>query len=99
MSYLDLQVFKKTFRKNLLRIVGTYSGLSSYFKLFKIKPTSVIPLFGTCQKKHFEENVGALNVSLTEEEVQQIREYAEKADVKGERMPPFVRAMSYRDTI
>jgi len=64
-----------------------------------LRQGNVIPLFGTRQKKHFEENMGALNVSLTEEEVQQIREVVEKADVKGERYPPELLARSYLDTI
>jgi len=60
---------------------------------------NVIPLFGTRQLKHFEENMGAVNVDLTEEEVQQIREIAVNADVRGERYPPEILAQSYVDTI
>jgi len=64
-----------------------------------LRQGNVIPLFGTRQKKHFEENLGALNVNLTEEEVQQIRELAVNADVKGERYPPEFLARLYLDTI
>jgi len=64
-----------------------------------LRQGNVIPLFGTRQKKHFEENLRALNVNLTEEEMQQIREFAVNADVRGERYPPELLAKSYLDTI
>jgi len=49
---------------------------------------NVIPIPGTVQIKNLEENWGALKVDLTEEELKEIREIAEKAEVKGERYPP-----------
>jgi len=60
---------------------------------------NVIPLFGSRQWKHIEENLGALYVVLTEEEVTKIREAVLRADVRGERYPPALLAMSYLDTI
>lgn len=60
---------------------------------------NVIPIPGSRQLNHFEENMGALKVELTAEEVQQIRELAVKADVRGERYPPELLANSYVDTI
>jgi len=46
---------------------------------------NVIPIPGTRQLKYLEENWGAIKVDLTEEELKEIREVAEKADVKGTR--------------
>jgi len=60
---------------------------------------NVIPLFGSRDLKHFEENLGALKVELSEEEVKQIRELAVNAEIRGERYPPEMMANSYVDTI
>ncbi len=46
----------------------------------------VIP--GTTKIKNLEENVGAAQVKLTPEEVQEIRDFCEKAGVAGECMSP-----------
>ena len=40
---------------------------------------------GTTKVKNLEENVGAINVKLSEEEVQEIRNACEKANIAGER--------------
>jgi len=60
---------------------------------------NVIPIPGSRQLKHFEENLGALKVTLSPEEVKEIRELAESADIKGERYPPEFLAQSYVDSI
>lgn len=60
---------------------------------------NVIPIPGTRQLKHFEENLGAFNVNLSAEEVQEIREVTVKADVRGERLPLQLLALTYGDTI
>ncbi len=46
---------------------------------------NVIPIPGTRQLKNLEENWAALKVEFTEEELKEIREVAETAEVKGER--------------
>ncbi len=46
----------------------------------------VIP--GTTKIKNLEENVGAAQVKLSQEEVQEIRNFCEKTDIAGECMPP-----------
>jgi len=51
---------------------------------------NVIPIPGTKRVKIIEENAGALKVELTKEEVEEIRQAAEKAEVKGERYPSVV---------
>jgi hypothetical protein len=45
-----------------------------------------------------EENVGAVNIKLTPEEVQQIRKEIEKVEVSGDRYPPAFQAYSFADT-
>jgi len=60
---------------------------------------NVIPLFGSRQFKHVEENLGALKVNLSDEEVREIREVVVNADIRGERYPPEIMANSYLDTI
>lgn len=44
-------------------------------------------MFRTKKTKYLEENVGALNVELTTEEVKEIREATEAAEPAGERVP------------
>ncbi len=48
----------------------------------------IIPIPGTKRTKYFDENMGALDVHLKDEEVREIRSAVEKADVKGDRYPP-----------
>lgn len=48
----------------------------------------IIPIPGTKKLKYLEENFGSLKVHLTKEEVQEIREEVEKAEVVGHRSPP-----------
>ena len=60
---------------------------------------NVIPIPGTRQLKYLEENLGALKVELSAEEVQEIRETAEKAEVKGQRYEPRSAALLFLDTV
>lgn len=48
----------------------------------------IIPIPGTKKIKYMEENVGALKVQLSKEEIKEIREEVEKAEVVGHRNPP-----------
>ncbi|CVK90695.1 related to pyridoxine 4-dehydrogenase [Fusarium proliferatum] len=48
----------------------------------------IIPIPGTKKIKYMEENLGALKVQLSPEEVQKIRDEVEKAEVAGHRNPP-----------
>jgi aryl-alcohol dehydrogenase-like predicted oxidoreductase len=48
----------------------------------------IIPIPGTKKIKYMEENVGAVKVQLTREEVQEIRDQVEKAKPVGSRNPP-----------
>jgi len=59
---------------------------------------NVIPIPGTRQVKYLEENWGALKVELSDKEVKEIREMAEKAEVKGERYDPSMASMQFADS-
>lgn len=47
----------------------------------------IIPIPGTKRTKYFDENIGALEIDLKDEEVREIRTAVEMADVQGERYP------------
>ncbi|KAG6330224.1 hypothetical protein ID866_8864, partial [Astraeus odoratus] len=59
----------------------------------------VIPIPGTKKIKYLKENLGAVNVHLTSEEVQEIRNLLERADaVAGDRYPPNLMQTLYAET-
>ncbi|KAF2800221.1 Aldo/keto reductase [Melanomma pulvis-pyrius CBS 109.77] len=58
----------------------------------------VIPIPGTKKIKYLEENIGAIDVKLTDEELQQIRAEIEKVEVTGDRYPPSFQSFSFGDT-
>lgn len=59
---------------------------------------SVFPIPGTMKAKYLEENVGAVDVELTEDEVVEIRRIIEAGDVAGGRHQEMYVAELYRDT-
>ncbi|KAF2468935.1 Aldo/keto reductase [Lindgomyces ingoldianus] len=58
----------------------------------------IIPIPGTKKIKYLDENVGAVNVYLAPDEIQQIRTEIEKVKVVGDRYPPFFAPYSFGDT-
>lgn len=52
----------------------------------------IIPIPGTKKIKYLEENVGALEVRLTEAEIREVRKAVEGAEVHGGRYPPAMAA-------
>lgn len=56
----------------------------------------IIPIPGTKKIKYLEENLGALDVKLTDEEVKEVRDLVDNAEVHGTRYPavhvPFLLA-------
>ena len=60
---------------------------------------NVIPIPGTRQLKNLEENVGALKITLTDKQAQEIREVAEKADIRGARYDVGSSSRLFADTI
>lgn len=58
----------------------------------------IFPIPGTTKVNRLKENLGALNVKLSQEEEQYIRKASEEADVGGERYLPQMMAQCYADT-
>lgn len=60
---------------------------------------NVIPIPGTRQLKHLEENLGALKVNLNDDEVNELRTLVKPEDVKGTRYYPSIEATIFAETI
>ena len=58
----------------------------------------IIPIPGTKKVKYLEENLGALEVRLTEEEEGEIRKVVDQAEVHGERYPEAMMGRLFADT-
>jgi len=56
----------------------------------------IVPIPGTTKLKRLDEDLGALKVELTPEDLREIDEAASKIEVQGARLPPAVLAMSGR---
>ncbi|KAH8812664.1 NADP-dependent oxidoreductase domain-containing protein [Xylogone sp. PMI_703] len=59
----------------------------------------VIPIPGTKSTKYYDENMGALNVRLSDEESQDIRKSIEKVELHGDRYPPGWSRTLFADTV
>ena len=59
----------------------------------------IFPIPGTKKLKYLEENWGALNVGLTDEDLVEIRRFVEAADVAGHYMPPQFEDYIFTDTV
>lgn len=58
----------------------------------------IIPIPGTKRVKYFEENMGALDVKLSSEEVQELRDIISKVEIHGDRYPPGWSRTLFADT-
>ncbi|KAH8093954.1 Aldo/keto reductase [Cristinia sonorae] len=59
----------------------------------------IIPIPGTTKVKYLEENLGAINVKLTSEDLVAVRQIAEQADAtQGDRYPPSFMKVHFADT-
>ncbi|KAI9848899.1 MAG: hypothetical protein M1838_000340 [Thelocarpon superellum] len=58
----------------------------------------IIPIPGTKKVKYLEENLGAIKVHLTPQEVREIRACVDSAEVHGARYPPALMAAVFADT-
>ncbi|KAI4098888.1 MAG: hypothetical protein L6R37_006251 [Teloschistes peruensis] len=58
----------------------------------------IIPIPGTKKIRYLEENMGALDVRLSDEEEREIRKAVEGAEVHGERYPPAMTGRLFADT-
>lgn len=58
----------------------------------------IFPIPGTKKIRYLEENLGALKVNLTKEDVQQIRGLVEGAATQGGRYPAYLKDSLFADT-
>ena len=58
----------------------------------------IIPIPGTKKIKYLEENMGSLQVVLSEEEEKEIRKAVEAAEVHGDRYPEAMQVTVFADT-
>jgi aryl-alcohol dehydrogenase-like predicted oxidoreductase len=58
----------------------------------------IIPIPGTKKIKYLEENLGSLNVHLTKDEVKEVRDLVEAAEVQGSRYPEYMAASLFANT-
>ena len=58
----------------------------------------IIPIPGTKRVKNLEENMGALDVVLSEEEEKEIRREVERAEIKGDRYDGVMKGVTFMDT-
>ncbi|KAI9054066.1 hypothetical protein LZ554_001237 [Drepanopeziza brunnea f. sp. 'monogermtubi'] len=58
----------------------------------------IFPIPGTKKIKYLEENLGSLNVTLSQDEVREIRSLVDGAEVHGERYPESMKANLFADT-
>jgi aryl-alcohol dehydrogenase-like predicted oxidoreductase len=56
----------------------------------------VVPIPGTAQVKRLEENLGAVNVELTDNDLKQIEEAVSRLSLEGERLPEAALKMTGR---
>jgi aryl-alcohol dehydrogenase-like predicted oxidoreductase len=56
----------------------------------------IVPIPGTTKLKRLDENLGALAVELTAEDLREINQSASKIKVQGDRLPPAMMEMSSR---
>ncbi|KAG1848419.1 NADP-dependent oxidoreductase domain-containing protein [Suillus tomentosus] len=85
---------------DLTRVGEQYNATAGQVALAWLLPQGedVIPIPGT-KVKYLEENLGAVNVSLSPESVQEVRVIAKKADwVVGDRYPPAAMKALYAET-
>jgi aryl-alcohol dehydrogenase-like predicted oxidoreductase len=59
----------------------------------------IIPIPGTKKIKYLEENWGALEVKLTDEDEAEIRKFVETAEIAGGRYLDSMTALTYGDTV
>jgi aryl-alcohol dehydrogenase-like predicted oxidoreductase len=60
--------------------------------------SDIIPIPGTKKLKYFEDNMGALDVKLTEKDILEIRKAIMATEVSGNRYPPGMQAYNFMDT-
>jgi aryl-alcohol dehydrogenase-like predicted oxidoreductase len=60
------------------------------------KGPSIVPIFGTRRLDRVKENLGAADVSLSDEDIAAIEARLARIEVTGERLPPALLKVTYR---
>ncbi|EKM51940.1 uncharacterized protein PHACADRAFT_101731 [Phanerochaete carnosa HHB-10118-sp] len=86
-----------------LKVIGTkYRATPSQVVLAWLlaQADNIIPIPGTTKEKYLKENLAALNIRLSSEDLQEVRKVAEAADASsmGARYPEFMMKFAYADT-
>jgi aryl-alcohol dehydrogenase-like predicted oxidoreductase len=97
---------KENFPKNLklvdgISVLATKKGCTAgqlTLAWLMAQGDDIIPIPGTKKVKYLEDNMGALNVKLTPEEVKEVRDLVEAAEVHGERYPSAAMGSLFADT-
>ena len=58
--------------------------------------SSIVPIFGTRRLDRVKENLGAAEVSLSDQDMAAIEAHLARIEVTGERLPPAILKLSYR---
>ncbi|QRV78189.1 aldo/keto reductase family protein [Ceratobasidium sp. AG-Ba] len=84
----------------LKKVASKYNATSGQVTLAYLlsQGDDIIPIPGTRKLKYLEENLGALNVKLTSEDVNAIRQAIVETELTGDQYPPRLFEMLYRDT-
>ncbi|WP_307680859.1 aldo/keto reductase [Thermoanaerobacter pentosaceus] len=56
----------------------------------------IVPIPGTTKLERLKENIGAVSITFTEEELREINEALSKIPIQGGRYPEEVERMTYR---
>src|SRR5260221_1213511 len=59
---------------------------------------SIVPIFGTRRLDRVKENLGAAEVSLSDEDMAAIEARLARIEATGERLPPAILKLSYRES-
>jgi aryl-alcohol dehydrogenase-like predicted oxidoreductase len=60
------------------------------------KGPSIVPIFGTRRLDRVKENLGAADVSLSDEDIAPIEARLARIEFNGERLPPALLKVTYR---
>jgi aryl-alcohol dehydrogenase-like predicted oxidoreductase len=97
---------KENFPKNL-RLVDQLAGVAKRKGVTPAQLTlawlmaqgeDIFPIPGTTKVERLEENLGAFEVKLSEEEVKEVRKYVDEAEIQGTRYPGSFMQACFADT-
>ncbi|KAA1466603.1 Aldo keto reductase [Dentipellis sp. KUC8613] len=99
--------FSKENFPNVLNLVSALQQIGEKYKAtaaqvciawLLAQGNDIIPIPGTRHIKYLNENLGSLNITLSPEDLQEVRKAAEAANVTASRYPAFMEKMLFVDT-